>query len=108
MIASKEFKLYAILFLIIFAISYLYIGTYDFELGKLEAINSKGFENYKKYELALIYIGSSTCGFCNSKKLQRTYKSINSNLQFIARKYGFRFSSIGIAKDYVVTEGLLH
>ncbi len=88
-------------------------STYDiyfYELYKLDNLNKEigAYSSQKQYEIALLYIGSSTCGFCNVEELPPAFGEIKQILKKRAAEYGFGFKIIGIAKDDIITEGLVH
>lgn len=57
-------------------------------------------------ELAMIYIGSSTCEPSNRDWLPGAVDSLKVVLRETARAQGRGFSTIGIARDWVVADGL--
>ena len=59
-------------------------------------------------ETVLIYLGSSTCGWSNTPELARLIRGLKAELQLRARREGWRFAAIGIAKDRRVDDGLAH
>ena len=67
-----------------------------------EALSTEGEET------ALVYVGSSTCGWSNTPELPSLIKGLKAELQSRARREGWRFASIGIAKDRRAADGLAH
>lgn len=59
-------------------------------------------------ELALIYIGSSTCAAAKDPDLTVLVDSLAEVLRGVASERGFRFTTIGIAKDWETSDGLEH
>ncbi len=59
-------------------------------------------------ELALIYIGSSTCYWSNVDLLPSLLREIKTQLRERAQSTGYYFASIGIARDRNVESGLRH
>ena len=55
-----------------------------------EALSTEGEET------ALVYVGSSTCGWSNTPELPSLIKGLKAELQSRARREGWRFASIGI------------
>ena len=59
-------------------------------------------------ELVMVYIGSSTCGFCNDPELPSMVESAKLGLQRKASNRGLLFSAIGVSVDWVVRDGSAH
>jgi hypothetical protein len=59
-------------------------------------------------ELALAYVGSSSCGPSNRPSLPAAVEHIKQAVQRQAEAQGVGFTSVGIAKDWVVENGLAH
>ena len=59
-------------------------------------------------QLALIYIGSSTCGAANQPTVPASVKKLKRLLQQRARSNGYSFTAIGVAKEWVAGNGLAH
>ena len=67
-----------------------------------EALSTEGEET------ALVYVGSSTCGWSNTPEFPSLIQGLKAELQSRAHREGWRFATIGIAKDRRVVEGLAH
>jgi len=66
---------------------------------------TKAFGNH---EIALVYIGSSRCYFCNSKEF---YKQIDYSKYLyseLARDLKINFTSIGVSIDWKIENGMSH
>lgn len=59
-------------------------------------------------ELALIYVGSSSCPWSNVPGLPEAVERSKLELQAEAEANGWGFSAIGVARDGVVANGLAH
>lgn len=59
-------------------------------------------------EIALIYIGCSTCGPANAKFLPEVIESLKKKFQKKSNSKGYNFISIGISKDFEISKGLGH
>lgn len=57
-------------------------------------------------ELALVYIGSSTCTASNAEFLPRTIEKLKLIIKKRAKKHGRSFSAVGIAVDWEVENGI--
>jgi hypothetical protein len=61
------------------------------------------------YDVVLLYIGSSTCGFCQDSELQDFIRDIHLNLVEISTEIdSVSYFTIGISKDYNVNNGYKH
>ena len=59
-------------------------------------------------EALLVYVGSSTCGWSNTPELPRLVGDLKRELRSRARREGWRFAAVGIAKDRRAADGLAH
>ncbi len=59
-------------------------------------------------ELVLLYIGSSTCVWCNAEELPGTLAELKDLVSKQANDAGYSFATMGIAKDSAVSQGLEH
>lgn len=59
-------------------------------------------------EIALVYVGSSTCAWSNAEELPAMVQGLKQALLARARQAGRGFSSIGIAQDALVSNGVEH
>lgn len=59
-------------------------------------------------EIALIYIGSSSCGWSNQPELVETIKELKVLLASRAQDLGLGFAAVGIATDVVAGAGIRH
>ncbi len=59
-------------------------------------------------ELALIYIGSSGCGYSNAEELPEMVDQLKSLVQNTASVNNIGFLTIGMAKDWKIENGLEH
>jgi len=59
-------------------------------------------------ELALIYIGSASCGASNREALPGHVEKAKLAVQEAARRSGMRFVAVGVARDLRVEAGLQH
>ncbi len=59
-------------------------------------------------QLALVYIGSARCSWCNNPALPGYLRTIKDSLELRARRAGLRLTTIGIAVDVFQTEGTDH
>lgn len=83
----------------------------SFEISTdVSGINSRatisGAQN--EHEIALIYIGCSSCGPSNIEALPPAYSKIRDSLAIKARQHGYSFKTIGISKDRIVKEEIAH
>ena len=62
----------------------------------------------EKEEFVLVYIGSSTCPFCQKPALKEVYKSLKNRLEFISDSLGYSFKTIGTSVDFDIKEGVSH
>lgn len=89
-----------------------WIGSdiYFKKLYKIDQLNKKSesLDEQKQFEIALIYIGCSTCGFANVKELPLAFEKVKQVLKKQAVSYGYGFKIIGISRDHIITEGLAH
>lgn len=92
-----------------FVIGYLGIAptprvsvTWETQGGYLPASTSDGAE------LALVYIGSSTCSYANSEELPALLETVRELLRERAQKAGRSFATIGVSKDLDVEAGIKH
>jgi hypothetical protein len=60
------------------------------------------------WELALVYIGSSACYWSNVESLPPLIQQVRLQLSKRAQAAGYRFASIGVARDRNVENGLQH
>ncbi len=60
------------------------------------------------YEIALVYLGSSTCGWSNLPEVSRAVKDAKRLVAGRARDAGMRFSAVGIALDADASLGWGH
>lgn len=97
------------LVVLIFAVSLLAYDVITLKLYTLDDLNKSIINTeQREYELVLIYIGCSTCGAANKKELPIAYIEIKENLKQKALSEGLGFKTIGISKDFINTEGLVH
>ena len=59
-------------------------------------------------EIALIYIGASSCGWSNQPELAATIKELKVLLASRAQDTGLGFAAVGIATDVVADAGIEH
>ena len=89
--------------------SYLITKVINDNKSSYHSLNKTSYSGKEvKYELQLIYIGSSTCHFCNVPAIPKSVNNIRDDLLTKSQKNGLGFSMIGISKDMVITEGLSH
>jgi|GEM_PF-1069133 hypothetical protein len=89
--------------------SYLITKAINDNKSSYHALNKTIYSGQEvKYELQLIYIGSSNCHFCNVPAIPKSVNIIRDDLLTKSQKNGLGFSMVGISKDMVITEGLLH
>ena len=88
--------------------AWVWLNVFSTELHKILELNSGAYELQKKYELSLIYIGSSTCGPSNHMDLPPAFIQIQHTLEKKAKEHGYGFKTIGIAKEIQITDGLVH
>jgi len=89
--------------------SYLITKTINDKKSSYHSLNKTIYSDKKsKYELQLIYIGSSTCYFCNVPEIPKFVNNIRDDLLAKSQKNGLGFSMVGISKDMIITEGLSH
>lgn len=93
-----------------FLVTWIGSDIYFKKLYKIDKLNKKAESLYeqKQFEIALIYIGCSTCGFANVKGLPLAFDKVKQALKKQATSYGYGFKIIGISRDHVITEGLVH
>ena len=89
--------------------SYLTTKAINDNKSSYHALNKTAYSDQEfEYELQLIYIGSSTCHFCNVPEISKSVNIIRNDLLTKAQKNGLGFSMVGISKDMIITEGLSH
>ncbi|SHE31330.1 hypothetical protein SAMN05443144_10131 [Fodinibius roseus] len=95
---------------VIFFVSTTFVSdVINLKLYTLDNLNRTTFpDDQKQYELAFIYIGCSTCSAANIEGLPSAIDIIKKNLKENASLYEYGFRTIGISKDYINTEGLVH
>lgn len=59
-------------------------------------------------EVVFVYLGSSTCKWCQAEELPGLIAELKNSVRTQAEAEGFSFSTIGIAKDASITDGLEH
>lgn len=59
-------------------------------------------------ELALVYVGSSTCGWSNVPELPEMIKDLKRELGNRADDLGMSFAAVGVARDMVAADGIRH
>lgn len=59
-------------------------------------------------ELAFVYIGSSGCAFSNRSELPSMIKQLKRRAKKEAESSGRSFAAIGVAKDWVIEDGIDH
>ena len=59
-------------------------------------------------ELALVYVGSSTCGWSNVPELPDMIKELKRELGKRAESLGMSFAAVGVARDMVAADGIRH
>ncbi len=109
---------YFIFGLIITAFIFLGIGYFSsFDNRKPDTIKEENAEELQfipsrndssKEELVFIYIGSSTCKYCNLPGLPKLLDRIKVRLQHRAESLGIAFNTIGISKDHDLKNGIQH
>jgi hypothetical protein len=72
------------------------------------ALYEPEYELQRGGELAFVYIGSSTCGWCNVEDLPRLIKQSKLHVKDEAQTDSLQFSATGIAKDWKVKDGVAH
>lgn len=78
---------------------------------KDDSLDEWDYINYEPelYDLVLLYVGSSTCGFCQDEELHNSIREINSKLFNLASDIdSLSYFAIGISKDYNVNNGYKH
>lgn len=61
-----------------------------------------------QYEIVLIYIGCSSCSASNVPGLPESVIEIKSELFKMTQDYGYDFHTIGISKDHIIKEEIIH
>lgn len=97
-----------LVFLISFLTGWVWLNIYSTGFYKIPELNSGSFELQQQYELALVYIGSSTCGPSNHDDLPPAFLQIKNLLEEKAGEYEYSFKTIGIAREIQITDGLTH
>ncbi|MCY3630804.1 MAG: hypothetical protein F4100_01045 [Rhodothermaceae bacterium] len=59
-------------------------------------------------EIMMIYIGSSTCGYCNDSDLPAQIEAIKLGLQNKASERRWHFTATGVSIDWSTSEGVKH
>ena len=59
-------------------------------------------------ELALVYIGSSSCSWSNIPELPGIVRNLKTTLHYRARDTGRAFAAVGIARDGIAADGVAH
>ena len=59
-------------------------------------------------ELVMVFIGSSTCGFSNDSSLPKLIEKAKLQLHDKATDQGWSFSTVGVAIDWVTSDGIDH
>ena len=76
--------------------------TWETRAGYLPASITDGAE------LAMVYIGSSKCGYANSEELPALLETVRELLLARSQKAGRSFATIGVSKDLDVEAGIRH
>lgn len=66
------------------------------------------FPSADQIELALIYVGTSECPYSNVDSLSGMIESAKLSIQQKAHELGYSFATVGIAKDWIVKNGMDH
>ncbi|HEY7028246.1 MAG TPA: hypothetical protein VH438_11595 [Gemmatimonadales bacterium] len=85
-------------------LAFLFISS----AGLLRAQDSAyapSFEPPKATQLVAVYIGSSTCGPCQSPELKAAIEQVKQGLRTKTTAAGQSFTAIGVAMDWSVEEG---
>lgn len=59
-------------------------------------------------EMVMVYIGSSTCGYCNDSEFPAQIEAIKLGLQNKASEREWHFSVTGVSIDWSTSEGIEH
>ena len=59
-------------------------------------------------EVALVFVGSSNCGWSNVPELPNMVKGLKLELKKRAENLGMSFAAVGIARDIIATNGIRH
>ena len=76
--------------------------TWETRAGYVPASTKEGAE------LAMVYIGSSKCGYANSEELPALLETVRELIRARAQKVGRSFVTIGVSKDLDVEAGIRH
>ena len=95
-----------------FAAAFLGLTTFPGLTGRWAAKDHQyyrpSYELNSGMELALIYVGSSSCAYSNADSLPGLIKNAKLALQRRAQDLGRSFTTTGISKDWVVENGVDH
>ncbi len=110
----KHWIVSLILFLVIVS-SILFIrGNYSFHIKNIDEVilTTKKTNLQKPYksrkEIALIYVGSSSCPFCKSQSLDSVLTYVSEELEIYSREEGYNFNKIGLSQDFNPNQGIEH
>jgi hypothetical protein len=92
-------------YILLFIISISVSGFYIFNLSNEENVP---FPRYSENEISLIYIGNSTCSFCQNPDLIGEITRIDNTLKEVAYDVGFGYKKIGISTDWNLVSGYDH
>ncbi|MDR9417938.1 hypothetical protein [Gracilimonas sp.] len=109
----KKNKFYSValgigIFAICFFAAYslkIYSLNFDIIISSQEEV--KRTENSKE-EIVLTYIGSSTCVYCRSPKLDSALNSVASELEEISSNQKLNFNKVGLTRDRNKVSGIKH
>lgn len=106
---NKKYISLSLIFVFFFTISFFgksyLIKNFDVLITRRPLINQA--DNLKD-EIILIYLGSSTCIYCLSPKLNSSLKNIDYELKKIADELGLGYKKIGLSKNVHAMNGIQH
>lgn len=73
-----------------------------------ETYSNPAISKQTKIEIALVYIGCSTCGAANDPTLPETLVNLSKKLHKVAEDKKFEYMLIGISSEQKVDKGLKH
>lgn len=104
--STKTLYLLTIIFTL-FISALLFIRFNSFNNVKFKGISQLSSVS-QKTQIALIYIGSSTCSAANDENFSTVLVSLKKKLELYSTQNNLGFTSIGVSKDLDINDGLHH
>ncbi len=98
-----EKKIYQIvILLLLFSVGFIF--AYDFNIDSMSHISDVALEDASY--IRFVYIGSSTCYYCNNDETHKMIIDLKDLLRSFANERNYRFLSTGISVDKFTHHGL--